>query len=80
MKPENILYVGPILKIADFGISRTCTSDKPENYTFGLGTEGFMAPEISNRNYNYKVDIWSIGVIFYLMLHGTMPWKANERY
>ena len=47
------------------------------------GTLGFMAPEIFNlekSTYNEKVDIFSLGVIFYLLLTGKSPFKGNYNY
>lgn len=38
------------------------------------GTKTFMAPElIQNRNFNEKIDIWSVGCIFYYLLKGKIP-------
>eukprot|EP00483_Globobulimina_turgida_P013445 UN13469 len=42
------------------------------------GTPQYVAPEIITKNeYNYKCDIWSLGIILYILLVGYQPFKAN---
>ncbi len=73
IKPENILVTvreGRLLyKITDFGLStRKVTTDTQ------CGTAEFMAPElIREDDYNAKVDIWSLGVVFYSLLYKKLP-------
>lgn len=44
-----------------------------------MGTAIYVAPEILMRRHNYKCDIWSCGVIAYILLSGTMPfWDEDE--
>ena len=44
------------------------------------GTPYFIAPEVLRHNYSKKSDIWSLGVIFYTLMSGYMPFKGdNER-
>ena len=53
-----------ILKIADFGFAKPV--GKNVAYTF-CGTDDFMAPEILRSvGYTYKVDLWALGVVFYM--------------
>lgn len=43
------------------------------------GTYEFMAPEIlENQGYDYRVDIWSLGILLYELLHGYSPFKGNQ--
>lgn len=73
LKPENILLSGKesdvVLKIADFGLSRRVL---PDNYVETVcGSPFYMAPEVLQfQRYDYKVDMWSVGVILFELLNG----------
>ncbi|KAH0711729.1 hypothetical protein KY289_007688 [Solanum tuberosum] len=76
LKPENILLstmeTDPILKIADFGLSRMLNpNDLAETV---CGSPFYMAPEILEfKKYDDKVDMWSLGAIFFELLNGYPP-------
>ncbi|KAL4464498.1 hypothetical protein ABPG72_003908 [Tetrahymena utriculariae] len=76
LKPENILLDDEFnIKVCDFG---WCTEDieNPRN-TF-CGTYEYMAPEIVFRQpYDYRIDIWALGVLIYELLHGCAPFKGK---
>ena len=80
LKPENILLESKDknnldIKISDFGFS--CFFDPQKGLDLVLGSPLYMAPEIIlNKNYNEKVDIWSIGVISYMLLTGRNPFPG----
>ena len=77
IKPENILlFENNIAKLCDFG---WCVEfkDKPRN-TF-CGTTEYMAPEmIDEKKYGKEIDIWSLGILLYEMLHGHSPFKPDK--
>ena len=80
LKPQNILIsdTGNI-KLTDFGFARYF--DKDIMIQTICGSPLYMAPEIiKNKKYDYKSDLWSIGVIFYEMLMGEPPFKAKNIY
>ena len=77
LKPENILIVKrskngchPI-KIIDFGTATIFSKDKKENSV--IGSSYYIAPEVLSRNYSEKCDMWSCGVIMYILLTGKPP-------
>ena len=77
IKPENIL-IGEDnkIKLCDFGWAKELTL---ENRSTFCGTVEYMAPEIvENENYDYGVDIWSLGILLYELLYGHSPFKANN--
>lgn len=81
LKPDNILVdvKNKILKIADFGLSRSNFKGDRE-YTVLIQTPNYRAPEIflENAEYNISVDMWSVGVIFLeLGLKGKRFFKGD---
>jgi len=78
LKPQNILVSDDnLLKICDFGFARHFKTDM----MFGTicGSPLYMAPEIMSKNkYGNKVDLWSLGVIIFEMLYGTVPFKGKN--
>lgn len=86
LKPENFLFVSKEdvnLKLIDFGLSRSYYKINQEGvgkYTrmhTTAGTAYFMAPEVLSENYNSSWDMWSIGVILYIMLCGYPPFDGD---
>ena len=80
LKPENLLYLkegseedNPI-KVVDFGLSRNI--DIKKILSSKVGTAYYVAPEILAGNYNEKCDIWSSGVILYILLSGEPPFNG----
>ncbi|XP_077229245.1 phosphoenolpyruvate carboxylase kinase 1-like [Tasmannia lanceolata] len=78
IKPENILFDGRNrLKLADFGSADCLHEDRSMREI--VGTPYYVAPEvISGRDYNEKVDVWSAGVILYIMLAGIPPFYGES--
>jgi calcium-dependent protein kinase len=64
------------LKIIDFGMAARIQPD--EFLTDRIGTPYFIAPEVIYKKYNEKCDIWSAGIIFYMMLTGICPFRAEN--
>lgn len=81
MKPENILCLtktGNRVKIIDFGLARRFDPEKKLQVLFG--TPEFVAPEVVNYDaIGYGTDMWSVGVICYVLLSGLSPFMgAND--
>lgn len=84
LKPENFILQnrGPIetnsLKLIDFGTAAECA--KGRFCRTKVGTLMYMAPQVLMGRYDYKCDLWSIGVIMYVLLCGHHPfrWEGSD--
>lgn len=66
------------VKITDFGFA--CFFDPKEGLSDVLGSPLYMAPEIVNeKTYDLRVDVWSVGVIAYILLSGRPPFKGKTK-
>jgi serine/threonine-protein kinase len=80
IKPGNVMYDpnDKQVKITDFGIARITDSVKTRTGSF-LGSPSYMAPEqMTGAHVDGRADIYSLGVSFYQLLTGTLPFKADS--
>ena len=82
LKPENILIVDrnknnfPRIKVCDFGTSKMVEKGAVQKKL--VGSSYYIAPEVIKKNYNEKCDIWSCGVILYILLSGRPPFGGED--
>ena len=82
LKPENILIVSkdkdgfPTIKICDFGTSKIFEKGAVQRKL--VGSSYYIAPEVLKKHYNEKCDIWSCGVIMYILLSARPPFGGQD--
>jgi len=84
LKPENILLASKVsntdIKISDFGlakISKDFPRRLPRSHSI-CGSDFYLAPEvIKQEEYGREIDIWSVGVVCYVVLSGSLPFFHN---
>jgi calcium-dependent protein kinase len=87
IKPENIVVVrknkiGEELydvKLIDFGISKIFNKVEANSDIRVKGSLNYIAPEVLKHKYNEKCDIWSCGVILYILVMGTYPFNGKDK-
>merc|ERR1719265_1410881 len=82
LKLENWLYASrddtAPLKLIDFGFSKNWEADKSANMQQACGSLPYAAPELLMRSYTNKCDMWSLGVIVFMMLSGEPPFFSSN--
>jgi serine/threonine protein kinase len=76
LKPDNILLQSETPRLADFGISRILKTTSQS--TSATGTPVYMPPEAFDGKRSVRTDIWSVGVIFYQLLTGRLPFPQRD--
>ena len=77
IKPQNIHFRSPkeeMIKLIDFATSRRINAEHAMHGVFG--TSYYLAPEVIEGTYSEKCDVWSVGVILYILLTGEPPFNG----
>ncbi len=78
LKPENIFFEDGFVKIGDYGLSKYISVSRQSGQTISVGTVHYMAPEIGSGSYSKGIDIYALGVIFYELLTGRVPFEGSS--
>ncbi len=78
LKPANVFLENGMIKVGDYGLSKSMSTTQHTAQTQSVGTVHYMAPEISTGNYNKQIDIYAAGVILYELLSGRVPFEGES--
>mmetsp|Transcript_37666 Transcript_37666/g.97411 ORF Transcript_37666/g.97411 Transcript_37666/m.97411 type:complete len:538 (+) Transcript_37666:71-1684(+) len=79
IKPENVMFTDnqkKQVKIIDFGFAKFW--DHNSTMSQACGSPYFVAPEVLRKSYTEKADMWSLGVVAWMLLTGSPPFSSNE--
>jgi serine/threonine-protein kinase len=76
LKPSNVFLKGDVARVGDYGLSKLLT-DGRMTLSFGRGTPQYMAPEILKNRADHRADIYSLGVILYESISGSLPFATD---
>jgi calcium-dependent protein kinase len=81
LKPENFLFENmeenAQLKLIDFGLSSKFSDKYKDKMESMVGTPYYLAPEVLGGNYDHKADLWSCGVLMFILLSGKYPFTGE---
>src|SRR3954470_15624100 len=80
LKPANLMLTDAgIVKVMDFGIARVSGTERMTNDGLMVGTPAYMAPEqVRGEDVDGRTDLYAVGVVFYRLLTGQLPFKAQS--
>jgi hypothetical protein len=78
LKPGNVFLENGMVKVGDYGLSKSISTSQRTAQTQSVGTVHYMAPEISTGNYNKQIDTYAAGIILYEMLTGHVPFEGES--
>src|SRR5271155_745417 len=77
LKPANLFMEEGMVKIGDYGLAKLITPSQGTEHSESIGTCHYMAPEIASGKYHKPIDVYTIGVILYEMLTGSVPFEGE---
>ena len=81
IKAQNILIKDGVAKLADFGFAKELREKDVQEDGTGVGTILYMAPQLilqDKPQYSIRCDVWSIGVILFILLSGSPPFGGQN--
>jgi hypothetical protein len=78
LKPGNVFLENGMVKVGDYGLSKSMGTSQRTAQTHSVGTVHYMAPEISTGNYGKQIDTYAAGIILYEMLTGKVPFDGES--
>jgi hypothetical protein len=80
LKPANIFIEQGVVKVGDYGLTKSVSTSQGQAQTQSVGTVHYMAPEIGKGKYGKSVDVYAAAIILYEMLTGEVPFRGESAH
>lgn len=77
LKPSHVFMENGVVKIGDYGLAKFLSISRRSGNTEGIGTVYYVAPEMADGRYGKEIDQYALGVMFYEMLCGDVPFDGE---
>lgn len=78
LKPSHVYMEDGVVKVGDYGLAKFVTVSRRSGNTEGIGTVFYAAPEMAQGRYGKEIDLYALGVMFYEMLSGDVPFDGQS--
>ena len=78
LKPANIFRDEGVVKVGDYGLAKFISCSRRSGHTESIGTVHYMAPEVANGRYGKEIDVYALGIIFFELLTGRVPFDGES--
>jgi len=78
LKPGNIFCDDGIVKVGDYGLAKFMSTDRRSGHTESIGTVHYLAPEVAGGEYDYRMDIYALGIMLCEMTTGRVPFDGES--
>lgn len=78
LKPGNIFCDDGVVKVGDYGLAKFMSTNRRAGHTESIGTVHYLAPEVAGGEYDYRMDIYALGIMLCELVTGRVPFDGES--